>query len=85
MVNTQDSTLGGTVTETKMADLPLNGRNYIDLALYQPGVDQDKNQTNQQGTTFSVNGAPPRSNNFTSGRGHPADQLGPQPRGWRFR
>ncbi len=65
MVNTQDSTLGGTVTETKMADLPLNGRNYIDLALYQPGVDQDKNQTNQQGTTFSVNGAPPRSNNFT--------------------
>jgi len=65
MVNTQDSTLGGTVSETKMADLPLNGRNYIDLALYQPGVDQDKNQTNQAGTTFSVNGAPPRSNNFT--------------------
>jgi hypothetical protein len=65
MVNTQDSTLGGTITETKMADLPLNGRNYIDLALYQPGVDQDKNQNNQAGTTFSVNGAPPRSNNFT--------------------
>jgi hypothetical protein len=65
MVNTQDSTLGGTVTETSMAQLPLNGRNYIDLALYQPGVDQDKNQSNQQGTTFSVNGAPPRSNNFT--------------------
>src|SRR3984893_9096553 len=65
LVNTQDSTLGGTVTETRMAELPLNGRNYIDLALYQPGVDQDKNQTNQQGTTFSVNGAPPRSNNFT--------------------
>ena len=65
MVNTQDSTLGGTINETKMEDLPLNGRNYIDLALYQPGVDQDKNQRNQQGTTFSVNGAPPRSNNFT--------------------
>ena len=65
MVNTQDSTLGGTVTETRMENLPLNGRNYIDLALYQPGVDQDKNQGNQAGTTFSVNGAPPRSNNFT--------------------
>jgi len=26
---------------------------------------QDKNQRNQSGTTFSVNGAPPRSNNFT--------------------
>jgi Carboxypeptidase regulatory-like domain/TonB dependent receptor/TonB-dependent Receptor Plug Domain len=65
LVNTQDATLGGTVTETKMTELPLNGRNYIDLALYQPGVNQDKNQSNQSGTTFSVNGAPPRSNNFT--------------------
>jgi hypothetical protein len=65
MINTQDATLGGTVNETKMAELPLNGRNYIDLALYQPGVNQDKNQSNQQGTSFSVNGAPPRSNNFT--------------------
>jgi hypothetical protein len=65
MVNTQDATLGGTVNETKMAELPLNGRNYIDLALYQPGVNPDKNQSNQQGTSFSVNGAPVRSNNFT--------------------
>src|SRR6202040_2212388 len=65
MINTQDATLGVIVNETKMTELPLNGRNYIDLALYQPGVDQDKNQRNSQGTTFSVNGAPPRSNNFT--------------------
>ena len=66
MINTQDATLGGTVNETKMTELPLNGRNYIDLALYQPGVNQDKNQRNQVGgTSFSVNGAPPRSNNFT--------------------
>jgi hypothetical protein len=66
LVNTQDSTLGGTVNETRMAELPLNGRNYIDLSLLQPGVSQDKNQRNQaNGTSFSVNGAPPRSNNFT--------------------
>jgi outer membrane receptor protein involved in Fe transport len=65
MVNTQNATLGGTVNETKMTELPLNGRNYIDLAMLQPGVDKDKNQRNQGGTTFSVNGAPPRSNNFT--------------------
>ncbi len=65
LVNTQDSTLGGTVNETKMADLPLNGRNYVDLALYRPGVNQDKNQRNSSGTSFSVNGAPVRSNNFT--------------------
>ena len=65
LINTQDATLGGTVNETKMTELPLNGRNYIDLALLQPGVDKDKNQNNQGGTSFSVNGAPPRSNNFT--------------------
>ncbi len=65
LVNTQNATLGGTVSETKMTELPLNGRNYIDLALLQPGVDKDKNQNNQGGTSFSVNGAPPRSNNFT--------------------
>ena len=34
LVNTQDSTLGATVNEQSMAELPLNGRNYIDLALY---------------------------------------------------
>src|SRR6266481_6450317 len=65
MVNTQNATLGGTVNETKMTELPLNGRNYIGLAILQPGVDKDKNQRNQGGTTFSVTGAPPRSNNFT--------------------
>ena len=65
IVNTQDSTLGGTVNEQQMAELPLNGRNYIDLALYKPGVNQDKNQRNSSGTSFSVNGAPVRSNNFT--------------------
>jgi len=68
MINTQNATLGGTVNETKMTELPLNGRNYIDLALLQPGVDKDKNQGNQAGTTFSVNGAPP------------ADHAGPKPR-----
>jgi outer membrane receptor protein involved in Fe transport len=66
LVNTQDSTLGGTINEHQMAELPLNGRNYIDLALYKPGVNKDKQQRNQvEGTSFSVNGAPPRSNNFT--------------------
>ena len=66
LVNTQDSTLGGTVNEQQMSELPLNGRNYIDLTLLKPGVNKDVNQRNQaNGTTFSVNGAPPRSNNFT--------------------
>ena len=72
VVNTQDATLGGLVTETAIKDLPLNGRNYVDLTLLQPGVTKDKNIGDSAtgggggfGTTFSVNGAPDRSNNFT--------------------
>jgi hypothetical protein len=72
VVNTQDATLGGLVSETAIKDLPLNGRNYVDLTLLQPGVTRDKNIGNSAtgggggfGTTFSVNGAPDRSNNFT--------------------
>ena len=65
MVNTQDATLGATVHPQEVSELPLNGRNYIDLALFKPGVNQDKNQRNSSGTSFSVNGAPVRSNNFT--------------------
>jgi hypothetical protein len=38
VVNTTDSSLGGMVTEQKMADLPLNGRNFEDLTFLQPGV-----------------------------------------------
>src|SRR6202166_398260 len=79
MINTQNATLGGTVNETKMTELPLNGRNYIDLALLQPGVDKDKNQGNQGGTSFSVNGAPPRSNNFTLDGGILQNMLGRSP------
>jgi hypothetical protein len=72
VVNTQDATLGGLVSDTSIKDLPLNGRNYVDLSLLQPGVTKDKNIQNNLsgggggfGTTFSVNGAPDRSNNFT--------------------
>jgi len=52
MINTQDATLGGTVNETKMTELPLNGRNYIDLALLQPGVDKDKKPKQPGGNLF---------------------------------
>ena len=65
-VDTQDSTLGGAVNEQQMSELPLNGRNYLSLTLYQPGVNQDRNQNASHGSiSFSVNGATPRSNNFT--------------------
>src|SRR4029077_16034824 len=45
-VNTTNSTLGTVVGEQTMADLPLNGRNYTDLTLLQPGISQHKALTN---------------------------------------
>ena len=68
VVNTSNATLGGIVNEQKMQDLPLNGRNYVDLSLLQPGVTPDRNHGTTGGavgTSFSANGAPVRSNNFT--------------------
>ncbi len=37
-VNTTNSTLGTVVGEQTISDLPLNGRNYVDLTLLQPGI-----------------------------------------------
>src|SRR3990167_4613628 len=45
MVNTTSGSLGGLVGEQKVADLPLNGRNYMDLTFLQPGISQNKNMT----------------------------------------
>lgn len=69
LVNTTNSTLGGMVNEQRMADLPLNGRNYVDLTLNLPGVAKHTlaptGGFGSAGTWFSANGAPVRSNNFT--------------------
>jgi hypothetical protein len=65
LVNTTTSALGGLVDEDKMADLPLNGRNYMDLSVMQPGTSQNKAMGNSHGTVgiwYSSNGAPVRSN-----------------------
>jgi len=68
-VNTTNSTLGSVVNEQTIADLPLNGRNYTDLTLLQPGITQHKDLSNagglQPGTLFSSNGAPLESNYST--------------------
>ncbi|MBI2815587.1 MAG: TonB-dependent receptor [Acidobacteria bacterium] len=68
LVNTTSGSLGGLVDEQKMADLPLNGRNYIQLSLLQPGVLEHRSKSatgnETQGTWYSSNGAPVRSNNY---------------------
>jgi carboxypeptidase family protein len=65
LVNTTSGSLSGLVGEQRVADLPLNGRNYNDLTLLQPGVSEAKNVSttgNLNGTQMSINGAPFRSN-----------------------
>ena len=67
LVNTTSSSLGGLVNETSVSELPLNGRNFMDLSLLQPGVTQQINLAPSAGTggpRFSSNGAPIFSNNF---------------------
>ena len=54
LVNTENSTLGGLVNEQQMADLPLNGRNYMDLSLMQPGVTQGPEQWRVSGRQHTV-------------------------------
>ena len=68
VVNTTSGQLGGLVSEEKIAQLPLNGRNYLDLTLLQPGVSQSTTVINlgggTQGAIYSSNGAPIISNSF---------------------
>ena len=67
LVNTTSGSLGGLVNEERVAELPLNGRNFVDLALLQTGVVQNKNMTATvfaEGTWFSSNGAMTASNNL---------------------
>jgi hypothetical protein len=67
LVETTNSTVGGLVNEARIADLPLNGRNYIDLTLMQVGVSEAAyagKPGGSVGTYFSSNGNPVRSNNY---------------------
>jgi hypothetical protein len=66
-VNTESATMGGMVDSQKLADLPLNGRNFADLTLNQTGVVEAKNAGKvggNSGLMLSVNGASTRSNSF---------------------
>ncbi|MDQ3584716.1 MAG: TonB-dependent receptor [Acidobacteriota bacterium] len=66
LVNTQTSELSYLVNEGAIRDLPLNGRNYTDLAFLQPGVvaypHRDGGSVVAHGLGMSINGQDPRSN-----------------------
>ena len=69
LLQTQDASVGGTVTANEVARLPVNGRNYTRLILLLPGTsDQGGSQSNGtfSGTNMiSVNGQRRQDNNFT--------------------
>jgi hypothetical protein len=69
VVNTQTSQLGQVVGETQVTTLPLNGRDFAQLALLNPGVGAFGGGGGQQGgeggtSGFSSNGQRSSSNNF---------------------
>jgi hypothetical protein len=65
-VNTASSELSYLVTSQQIEQIPLNGRNYTDLALLQPGVNafphRDGGSVVAHGLGMSINGQDPRSN-----------------------
>ena len=66
LINTSSAELSYLVGSDAIAQLPLNGRNYTDLALMQPGVlaypHRDGGSVVAHGLGMSVNGQDPRSN-----------------------
>ncbi len=70
LIETSSTTLGKTVNEREILDLPLNGRNFSQLGLLQPGVVPitpglaQAGGSLRDGQAYSVNGQRPESNNF---------------------
>ncbi|HEV2423209.1 MAG TPA: carboxypeptidase-like regulatory domain-containing protein [Terriglobia bacterium] len=65
-INTTSMELGTTITGSTIVDLPLNGRNWIQLQQLQPGVvgGSDRFGTGAMGTNFSTNGSETQQNAF---------------------
>jgi len=66
-IETTNDTLGGTMTQESVKDLPINGRDYTKLIYLNPGVAGSPDQiTDSPGSygEFSMNGARGRSNNY---------------------
>jgi hypothetical protein len=70
MIETTSTNAGQTVGEREVLDLPLNGRQFTQLGLLQPGVVPitpglaEAGGTTREGQAYAVNGQRPESNNF---------------------
>ncbi len=65
-LQTETATVGGVVTNAQTAELPLNGRNFLQLNLLVPGAGTTVNgsQFSTQGGGMEVHGMPENSNYF---------------------
>ena len=70
LIQTANTTLGKTIGQREILDLPLNGRNFSQLGLLQPGVVPitpglaQAGGSLRDGQAYSVNGQRPESNDF---------------------
>jgi Carboxypeptidase regulatory-like domain/TonB dependent receptor/TonB-dependent Receptor Plug Domain len=55
-IETVNATIGASVTSRPIVNLPLNGRNVLDLAALQPGVTEGNNPNNTSAGTVSIAG-----------------------------
>jgi len=62
-VETENSTIGATVSGTAIGELPLNGRNTLDLLATQPGVTPKDTDASRQAGSYSIGGG--RSDSVT--------------------
>jgi hypothetical protein len=62
-VETENSTVGATVSGLAIEELPLNGRNTLDLLATQPGVTPKDNDASRQAGAYSIGGG--RSDSVT--------------------
>ncbi|MBA3269763.1 MAG: TonB-dependent receptor, partial [Acidobacteria bacterium] len=66
LVDTRDAAMGQVVDQVKIVELPLNGRNFRDLGLIAPGVQQmtQGNVLQDRGGGLNINGARIYDNNY---------------------
>ena len=66
LVDTRDAAMGQVVEQTKIVELPLNGRNFRDLGLIAPGVQQQTQASGlaTRGGGLYINGARIYDNNY---------------------
>ena len=68
-LDTDTASVSQVVSERQMSELPINGRNFVDLLFVGAGAVQTRGEQGQmrqnEGNAISLNGARPESNNYT--------------------